>query len=288
MVAALLRYLLGLVAPNTLTFAAFFPVITLAAFLWGLKPSIFAVGLSTVVAWYFFLPPRGSFSLPDLDTAISLIMFVCSGGLIAYIGEAYHRSLRECQKEEEKRSLLLREMAHRSRNTFAVAQAIVTRSLRNDSAMAQTINERFAALFATNQLLTNSEDQTAMLNDILDGELACYGQKRIRASGPNVMLTAKSAQALALVIHELGTNAAKHGALSTRNGVVTINWEVANDVGSLTWKESGGPSIDRPSKVGFGSTLITSMLTPLNGSVTMDFRPEGLVCQVSFSLKAGD
>ena len=89
--AALLRYVLGLIAPNTLTFAAFFPVITLAAFLWGLKPSIFAIGLSTVVAWYFFLPPRGSFSTPDLDTTISLIMFVCSGGLIAYIGEAYHQ-----------------------------------------------------------------------------------------------------------------------------------------------------------------------------------------------------
>ena len=99
---------------------------------------------------------------------------------------------------------------------------------------------------------------------------------------------AKPAQALALIIHELGTNAAKHGALSSPNGVVTINWEVANEVGSLTWKESGGPSIDRPSKVGFGSTLITSMLTPLNGSATMDFRPDGLVCQASFSLKADD
>ena len=145
--AALLRYVLGLIAPNTLTFAAFFPVITLAAFLWGLKPSIFAIGLSTVVAWYFFLPPRGSFSTLDLDTAISLIMFVCSGGLIACIGEAYHRALHECQKQEEKRSLLLREMAHRSQNTFAVAQAIVTRSLRNDPAIAETINQRFATLF---------------------------------------------------------------------------------------------------------------------------------------------
>src|SRR6476660_554300 len=266
MLAALLRYLLGLIAPNTLTFAAFFPVITLAAFLWGLKPSIFAIGLSTVVAWFFFLPPRGSFSAPDLDTSISLIMFVCSGGLIAYIGEAYHRSLHDCQNEAEKRSLLLREMAHRSRNTFAVAQAIVTRSLRNDPAMAETINHRFAALFATNQLLTNSEDQTATLKDLIDGELACYGTKRIRASGPHVVLTAKPAQALALIIHELGTNAAKPGALSSPNGVVSINWEVINEAVSLTWKESGGPSIKTPSKVSFGSTLITSMLTPLEGS----------------------
>jgi hypothetical protein len=102
MLVALLRYLIGLVDPNTLTFAAFFPVITLAAFLWGLKPSIFAIGLSTVVAWYFFLSPRGGFSTPDLGTTINLIIFVCSGGLIAHIGEAYHRALRECQKEEEK------------------------------------------------------------------------------------------------------------------------------------------------------------------------------------------
>ena len=82
------------------------------------------------------------------------------------------------------------------------------------------------------------------------------------------------AQALALIIHELGTNAAKYGALSSPNGVVTINWEVANEVVSLTWKESGGPAIETPSKVGFGSTLITSLLTPLKGSATMDFRPD--------------
>ena len=133
-----------------------------------------------------------------------------------------------------------------------------------------------------------SEDQTATLKDIIDIELECFGPTRIRASGPEVVLPADHAQAVSLIIHELGTNAAKHGALSSPNGVVTINWEVANEVVSLTWKESGGPSIETPSKVGFGSTLITSMLTPLNGSATMDFRPEGLVCQVSFSLKAGD
>jgi len=154
MLAALLRYALGLVAPNALTFAAFYPVITLSALLWGLGPSVFAVGFSAVVAWYAFLPPQGSFAIRDLDTAISLFLFVSSGGLIAYIGEAYHQALRKLvqaeanrRKEEEKRSLLLREMAHRSRNTFAVAQAIVTRSLRNDPAIAETINQRFATLF---------------------------------------------------------------------------------------------------------------------------------------------
>lgn len=273
-----LRYVLGLIAPNTLTFAAFFPVITLAAFLWGRKASILAVGLSTVVAWYFFLPTRGSFATHDLDTTISLIMFVCSGGLIAYIGEAYHQALHECQKEQEKRTFLVRELTHRGRNTFAVVQGIVTLSLADNRAMAATINERFAALFATNQLLTSSGDQTASLKDIINAELEYYGTKRIRASGPEVVLTADLAQAIALIIHELGTNAAKYGALSSPNGVVIINWDMDNKVGSFTWAESA-------SKVGFGTTLITSLLTPFDGRATLDFRPTGLECHFTFSVK---
>ena len=108
--------------------------------------------------------------------------------------------------------------------------------------MAATINQRFAALFATNQLLAHSDNQTATLKDIINGELECYGTKRIRASGPEVVLTAELAQAIALIIHELGTNAAKYGALSSPEGVVTITWEMDNNVGSFTWAESGGPA----------------------------------------------
>ena len=109
---------------------------------------------------------------------------------------------------------------------------------------------------------------------------------RIRASGPEVVLTSDLAQALALIIHELGTNAAKYGALSASNGFVTIDWDVAEANVSLTWTERGGPAIPPPSKPGFGTTLITSLLKPLNGSAKMDFQPTGLVCHVSFSLKA--
>ena len=95
----------------------------------------------------------------------------------------------------------------------------------------------------------------------------------------------RPAQALALIIHELGTNAAKYGALSASNGLVTIDWEVAKANVSLTWTERGGPAIPPPSKPGFGTTLITSLLKPLNGSAKMDFKPTGLVCHVSFVSK---
>lgn len=286
LLAALLRYELGLVVPNAPIFAVFSPVITLSAFLLGLRPSILAIGLSTVVAWHLFPPPPGT--THDLDTFVDLVIFLCAGGLIACIGEAYHRALQECRKEQEKRWLVLRELAHRGRNTFAVAQGIVTLSLGDDPAMAETINQRFAALFATNQLLTNSEDHTATLKDIIEAELECYGTTRIRASGPEVVLTADLAQALALIIHELGTNAAKYGALSASNGLVTIDWEVAKTNVSLTWTERGGPVIPPPSKPGFGTTLIRSLLKPLNGSAKLDFHPTGLVCHVGFRLKAGD
>ena len=108
---------------------------------------------------------------------------------------------------------------------------------------------------------------------------------RIRASGPEVVLTADLVQALALIIHELGTNAAKYGALSASNGFVTIDWDVADANVSLTWTERGGPTISPPSKLGFGTTLITSLLKPLDGSAKLDFHPIGLVCHASFVLK---
>jgi two-component sensor histidine kinase len=161
----------------------------------------------------------------------------------------------------------------------------VTLSLGDDPALAETINQRFAALFATNLLLTNSEDHTATLKEIIDVELECFGPTRIRASGPEVVLTANPAQALTLIIHELGTNAAKYGALSAVNGFVTIDWEVVDANVNLTWTERGGPAILPPSKLGFGTNLITSLLKPLNGSAKLDFYPTGLVCRACFSVK---
>ncbi len=188
-------------------------------------------------------------------------------------------------KRAREEALLVRELAHRSRNTFAVAQAIVSLSLADNRAMAAAINQRFAALFATNQLLTNSGDQMASIKDIINAELECYGTKRIRASGPEVVLTRGPRSSLRADYPRTWNECGQVW------GTVIAQWRrhhqlgMANKVGSFTWAESGGPATTQPSKVGFGTTLITSLLTPFDGCATLDFRPGGLECHATFSVK---
>ena len=189
------------------------------------------------------------------------------------------------KKSKRRGPLLLRELAHRSRNTFAVAQAIVTLSLADNRAMAAddqpTVRSTFRHQPTLDQLRGSNGDAQGHhrrgVGMLRNKAYSCFRPRGCAHSGPR--------SSLALIIHELGTNAAKYGALSSPNGVVTINWEMDNKVGSFTWAESGGPATTQPSKVGFGTTLITSLLTPFDGRATLDFRPGGLECHATFSVK---
>jgi two-component sensor histidine kinase len=107
--------------------------------------------------------------------------------------------------------------------------------------------------------------------------------ERISLSGPPVALQPDLARAFALVIHELATNAAKYGSLSSAAGRLAINWNFDNNAVALTWMECGGPSVLPPAKVGFGTTLIKS-LQQFGSVVDLDFRPTGLVCSVRFEV----
>jgi PAS domain S-box-containing protein len=197
----------------------------------------------------------------------------------------------ERKSVEERQSLLVREVDHRARNALAVVQSIVrlTRAESKEAYIA-AVEGRITALSRAHVLLSQSRWQGANLRRILDEELAPYrrGQvEKIAASGAEVFLEPATAQILALALHELATNAAKYGALSSAHGRVLLSWELDADRLTLQWIESGGAVVRPPIAEGYGTRVISaSVERQLEGSATFDWRPEGLHFRMSIPLRA--
>ena len=159
------------------------------------------------------------------------------------------------KQAEERQVLLAREVDHRAKNALAVAQAIV-RLTRADNikAYVSAVEGRVNALARVHTLLSLSRWQGAELSKLIDEELAPYSLGgQIKLAGSEVQLLPATAQTLALALHELFTNSAKYGALSTRSGRLAIGWQAENDLLTLTWEESGGPLVRTPKSRGFGT-----------------------------------
>jgi two-component sensor histidine kinase len=196
------------------------------------------------------------------------------------------RALRD---HEQRQALLMRELAHRGRNLFAVIQSIARRSLTGDrtlNAAREVFIGRLCALSNTYGMLTEESPESVHLTTIVSAGLKSHGE-RINVHGPAILVPARKAQTLALVIHELATNAAKYGALSVSTGRVEVVWGIANDKFSLTWSEIGGPSARAPAKPGFGSVIITSVVgSELNCEPTVEYRASGFEYWLECSLSA--
>lgn len=202
------------------------------------------------------------------------------------------RDISDRKRAEETQKLLLDELNHRIKNTLATVQAIATQTLRRAASPAHFVdsfNGRIKALGRAHGLLTGSSFQGAEITDLVREQLLLGGEEdqRISWSGPAVTLEAQAALHLALVLHELGTNARKHGALSAPNGRVAVRWQVQANMGRtllLNWREAGGPPVVAPATQGFGSVLIESSLRAHNGEVTVTYAEGGLICQINLPL----
>ena len=189
----------------------------------------------------------------------------------------------------EQQRLLLDELNHRVKNTLATVQAIARQTLRGaltPEAFARAFEARLLALSQTHNALTDSQWAGAGLRQILGQELAPYDPARIVMDGPDLNLPARVALSLGMVFHELATNAAKYGALSSDTGRLLLTWR-AEPPGMLAfeWREAGGPAVAAPSRRGFGSRLLErSIGAELRGAVAIDYAPEGLVCRFTVSL----
>jgi two-component sensor histidine kinase len=170
------------------------------------------------------------------------------------------------RKTEQRQVLLVRELHHRVRNSLAAVQALVGATARTSGTVrefSRSFSARIGALAKTQTLLTEDYWQTAPLREMVLGELcpfSDFGEPRFVLDGPPVDLSADLAVPVGMVLHELTTNAAKHGALSVPGGHVEVTWDMREARGvrklHLAWVERGGPAVRKPQRTGFGSTLL--------------------------------
>jgi two-component sensor histidine kinase/AmiR/NasT family two-component response regulator len=190
---------------------------------------------------------------------------------------------------EERQTLLVREVDHRARNALAVVQSMIrlTRAETKEAYIA-AVEGRITALSRAHVLLSQSRWQGANLSRILDEELAPYRRSeadKIVTAGPEVFLEPATAQILALALHELATNAAKYGALSSNFGRVKLSWELGPNGLVLQWLENGGPLVEAPSSLGYGTRVISaSVERQLDGGAAFDWHPDGLRFTMSVPL----
>ena len=258
--------------------------------------SIHAVIDGAGTAWtdeYRFRRADGSFA--DILDRGNVIRNA-GGKAIRMIGAMFDIS--ERKRAEEHQRLLTGELQHRVKNTLAMVQAIAAQTFRNVEG-AEEAREAFSArlisLGRAHDILTQASWTEAPIAEVVEGALSVHRggtASRIRASGPDVPLSAKAALALALSLHELATNAAKYGALSNEAGTVDLRWHVVHEDGAprfcLTWSEQGGPSIlVQPTRRGFGSRLIErSFAAEVGGEVRLTYAPTGLTCRLEAPLAA--
>jgi PAS domain S-box-containing protein len=196
------------------------------------------------------------------------------------------RDITEQKRTSDQIATLAREAEHRSKNLLANVQAMVNLSQADAVAdLKKAIEGRIQALANVHSLFVASRWIGAELSAIATQEFGPYsaaGEKRVRIDGPQVLLEPDTAQAVAVSLHELATNAAKYGALSTANGHVDLKWShEANGRLNLRWMEAGGPTVQPPTRRGFGGRVIEQMIAQLKGKSRFDWRAEGLVCEIT-------
>jgi two-component sensor histidine kinase len=177
-------------------------------------------------------------------------------------------------------------LKHRLRNKLTVVQAVLGHELRAHDELYARIVDRLKALALADELLARPDRESVALHDILRAELSLYSPTSVSVRGDPVQLPPKPAGTLLLVIHELATNAAKHGALKLPDGQVTIGWYLENRRLRIEWIETGGPPVTAPKKSGFGTNLFRRALDPFHGTIHTRFEPTGIRCAISLDIPA--
>ena len=199
------------------------------------------------------------------------------------------RDITDRKQSEERQKMLAREVDHRAKNLLALVQATVqlTHATTVEDFKA-AIGGRLQALSNAHTLLAQSRWEGASLHSLVTEELAPYrlkGISRARIEGPELVLEPKSAQAIAMVLHELTTNAVKYGALSVPSGRLRVEWSRDETQLVIRWSETDGPSVKPPSRQGFGTRVVGRVVkAELEGTLRFDWKPDGLACEIIIPL----
>ncbi|GAB0118992.1 sensor histidine kinase [Acidisoma sp. 7E03] len=279
------RILIPLLQSNG-PFFTLFPAVLVAA-IWGGPLSGFTTLLvGAVIASYFWLPPYFSFFVAE-GIVPHILGFLLVGGVVLVIA-AVLRSLVDRQQAAEERAVLLaQEMRHRVRNLMGLVVAISHQTARQTESLPEFLDSFGGRMEALSAALTldpscAEEARVMELDALLARVLAPFGHDRCLFAGPMIPIGGGVASALALVLHELATNAVKYGALSVPEGRVEIGWRRGGSHVEVEWREIGGPPVANPAGKGFGSRLIQSAFAQYGGAVTITYAAEGVHCRIRF------
>ena len=225
-----------------------------------------------------------------VELSVALIRDPRTGEVVRSLGAAM--DVTERKRSAEHLALLAREVDHRAKNSLAVVQAALRLTPKQDAqSYAEAIEGRVSALARVQTLLARDRWSGASIRTLIEGELQPFlAGQRLELSGPETMLPASIAQPMAMVLHELATNAVKHGALSVPAGRVSVSWRVEPGpprLLQLRWREAGGPAVSGPpERRGFGSRVLDATVRhQLGGRVRSRWEPAGLVHEIELPLE---
>jgi two-component sensor histidine kinase len=263
-------------------FITAFPAVLVASVLGGIRAGAMALLLSAAVAEYLWLAPYGSIDLSNSGW-VALLVYLAMGSIVVLAAHLLQVAVAMARESEARSGLIAREMQHRIGNKLALVQAVARLSARH----ARTLDEfqelfsaRLRALSESQNVVGPDPDLPTDLGSLLKVVLRPFDEQRIGLSGPAVGIEHRDRPMLALLVHELGTNAVKHGSLSAPGGRVLVGWSMAEPGALIEWNEIGGPPVTPPSETGFGTSLANAAFPPDRGEVSLDYRPDGLRCTI--------
>jgi two-component sensor histidine kinase len=283
------RWGLSQIRPDVF-FTPYFPAVFFATALGG-----FRVGIATaLIGGTLGLTVNFSGGHIDFARLALLTIYLAVCGLTIW-GVEHYRSIASQQRqiakrliqEEEYRKLVIEELQHRLRNKLSTVHAVLHQILTDQPQIWASIDPRIRALSATDDLIARVDGSGCDIKDLLISELGPYGHVRFTLNGSPLFLPAKLAVSLALIFHELATNAGKYGAFSSARGLLQVSWSVSDDRLNITWDETEGPPVGAIGEAGFGTKLLESALRPFDGKTEIAFLKTGVHCTMQCRIPRG-
>jgi len=282
------RWGLAVIRPDVF-FTPYFPAVVFATVFGGIRIGV----LTAVAAGALGVTVNFGDTTADSARVMLLVIFwaVCA---VAIWGVEHYRSIAAQQQaiskrliqEEDYRKLLVDELQHRLKNQISTVHAVLHQVLHDQPQVWASIDHRIRALSATDDLIARVDSRGCDIRDLLRSELGPYGHVRFNLNGDALFLPAKLAVSLALIFHELATNAAKYGAFSSAQGLLQVSWTVTDDRLNITWDETEGPPVETIGKPGFGTKLLNAALLPFNGKTEISFLKSGVHCTMQCRIPA--
>jgi two-component sensor histidine kinase len=279
---------LSLIRPDVF-FTPYFPAVVFATAFGGYR-----VGIVTALAGGALgMSVNFSAGTADLARLALLAVYLAVCGLTIW-GVEHYRSIASQQREisrrlireEDYRKLIVHELQHRLKNKLSTIHAVLHQVLYDQPQVWASIDSRIRALSRTDDLISTVDGTGCDISDLLASELGPYGHVRFNLNGDSLFLPDKLAVSLALIFHELATNAGKYGAFSSPRGLLQVSWSVNDDRLTLTWDETEGPAVGIVGEAGFGTKLLNSALRPFDGKVEIAFLKTGIHCTMQCRIPA--